>query len=57
MQWLRYFALVRRGSSRIFIGLLPARTVDEAGQGGDGPSFIQELQILLQTDSRQREVL
>ena len=31
--WLRYFGLVRRGSSRVFLALLPDRLVTGAGQG------------------------
>ena len=35
-RWLRYIALVRRGSSRIVLSALPDRDVAGSGQGGGG---------------------
>ncbi|CAE7368443.1 timm16 [Symbiodinium natans] len=40
--WLRYIAIVRRGSAKVFIHKLPDK-LTASGQGGGGPLSIQEL--------------
>ena len=39
--WVRYFAMVRRGSSKVFLARLPCR-ITKAGQGGGGPISVQD---------------
>ena len=39
--WVRYFAMVRRGSSKVFLARLPYR-ITKAGQGGGGPISVQD---------------
>ena len=43
MIWIRYFAIARRGSPKIWISPLPYR-ITEGGQGGGGPISLEELQ-------------
>ena len=45
--WLRYIAIVRRGSVHIFLAPLPDRSVSGAGQGGGGSLAIDELVSVL----------
>ena len=40
--WLRYIAIVRRGSAKIFLHKLPDK-LTPSGQGGGGPLSLQEL--------------
>ena len=40
--WLRYIAIVRRGSAKIFLHKLPDK-LTASGQGGGGPLSLQEL--------------
>ena len=52
--WIRYLAIARRGSSKIWLTQLPYR-ITEGGQGGGGPISLEELKsaILLEDgDSR-----
>ena len=52
--WIRYLAIARRGSSKIWLTQLPYR-ITEGGQGGGGPISLEKLKsaILLEDgDSR-----
>ena len=49
--WIRYFGLVRRGSSKVLLALLPDRLVRGSGQGGGGCLRIEELSHALRADS------
>ena len=44
--WIRYLAIVRRGSSKIWISQLPYR-ITEGGQGGGGPISLEELKAAI----------
>ncbi|OLQ14440.1 hypothetical protein AK812_SmicGene1387 [Symbiodinium microadriaticum] len=48
--WLRYLAVVRRGSSLLWIEPLPYR-ISSAGQGGGGPISLQEMREVLLLDA------
>ena len=49
--WLRYIAIVRRLSSKIFLGLLPDRPVGGSGQGGGGALSKEELINIMKPNS------
>ena len=49
--WLRYIAVVRRRSFRLFLGLLPERWVPVSGKGGGGALSIQEMVDVLRCDT------
>ena len=51
IEWLRFIAVARRGSSKVWIEQLPARFSDGAGQGGGGPLSIAELDAVFRVDS------
>ena len=48
--WLRYLAVARRGSSKVWLQRLPYR-VTQAGQGGGGPLSVAEMTETLLLDS------
>ena len=48
--WLRYLAIVRRGSSKVFIATLPEKLVT-GGQGGGGAISLPELKRIIQPAS------
>ena len=45
--WLRWFGMVQRGSSRVYLQQLPDREVAGQGQGGGGPLSCVELENVL----------
>ena len=55
--WLRYFGMVKRGSSNIFLAKLPDRQVTGSGQGGGGALSIEELSSVLKADSDRPRLL
>ena len=55
--WLRYFGMVKRGSSNTFLAKLPDRQVTGAGQGGGGALSIEELRSALKADSDRPRLL
>ena len=51
IEWLRYIAFARRGSSQILLEKLPSRIVQGAGQGGGGALSIEELSNVMRLSS------
>ena len=43
IEWMRYIAVLRRGSSKIYLEELPLRYTKGSGQGGGGTLSIDEL--------------
>ena len=54
--WIRYFGLVLRGSSKIFLSCSPEREVKGHGQGGGGALSIAELKKVLHAGSGSKRL-
>ena len=50
VEWMRYIAVIRRGSSKIYLEELPIRQ-SVRGQGGGGALSVEELDSIFKVDS------
>ena len=51
IEWIRYIAVARRGSAKIFMELLDQRFTGGAGQGGGGALSVEEFVRIFRVDS------
>ncbi len=50
VQWIRYFGMVARGSSKMFLQQIPDRDVRGAGQSGGGALSVEELKEVVKVE-------